>query len=482
LIEETEVKTIIQVLSEEERTRVHEASLDILENTGVRVETAQGRRLLEEAGARVDETSKIVRFPQRLVEESLNLAPQDFILGSRRPGADLKMNGGACTLCLDGCGTMVLDHQTGERRRATYADWHNVTRLADAVEEIGIYWTQIDPVDQGDTLADQVDFMCRVQRNFSKHIQDTIDSPEQAVWLKEVLQTVFGSREEIRQKHPMSFLLCPQSPLMIDRDYTEAYLALKGLNIPVAVMPMPQMGATAPASMISTVVQGNCEVLSMLCLLQAHEPGVPVIYAPALAVMDPRSATLKNASMEFSIMGAAATEMARYYGLPAESSPGGSDAHIPDIQCAYEGAAMALPTTLSWPDIIVGPGMLDGSMVSSLEQMLVDVEIFRFARQGHRGIVTEDKKWLTDVIQSVGPGGNYLCEPSTLSSIRSDEWFVSELGVHGSYEGWQAGGSRNFVEELKDRVDQILTYHEPLPLDEDIDRELDKICERTRAG
>ena len=34
------METVIQVLSEEERVRVHEASLEILEKTGVRVETA----------------------------------------------------------------------------------------------------------------------------------------------------------------------------------------------------------------------------------------------------------------------------------------------------------------------------------------------------------------------------------------------------------------------------------------------------------
>ena len=112
------METAIQVLSEEERVRVHEASLEILKNTGVRVETAQGRRILKEAGARVDDASKIVRFPQRLIEEALKSVATDFILGARRPGAELKMNGGDCTLCLDGCGTMTLDHKTGERRPA----------------------------------------------------------------------------------------------------------------------------------------------------------------------------------------------------------------------------------------------------------------------------------------------------------------------------------------------------------------------------
>jgi trimethylamine--corrinoid protein Co-methyltransferase len=474
------MKALLQVLSTEECARVHEESLQILEHTGVRVQTPVGRQILTDAGALVDEASRIVRFPKNLVEESLELAPEGFPLGARRPGADLMMNDGSCTLCLDGSGTMTLDRSTGERRLATYDDWRNVTRIADALDEIGMYWLQVEPSDASDTLADRVDYMCRVHRNFSKHVQDGISSPDHAPWLTEVLQTIFGSKEDIRKKHPMSFLLCPESPLVIDKEYTEAYLALGGWNIPAAVMPMPLMGATAPASMISTIVQGNCEVLSMLCLLQAHEPGLPFIYAPALAVMDPRNGRLRGASMEYSIMGAAATEMARYYGLPAESSPGGSDAHIPDIQCAYEGAAMTLPTALSWPDIVVGPGLLDGSMVSSLEELLIDVEIFRFAKQAHRGIVTDEEKWLTDVIKEVGPGGDYLAKPSTLSSVRSGEWLLSDLGVHDTYENWRASHKGEFLEEVREEVDQILATHEPMPLDEDVEKELDKICKRAK--
>ena len=109
---------------------------------------------------------------------------------------------------------MTLDHKTGERRPATYADWRDITRMADAVDEIGIYWGQVDPIDKKNTLADHVDYMCRVQRNFSKHVQDGIGEPEQAPWLLEVLQTIFGDKENVRRTHPLSFLLCPQSPLV----------------------------------------------------------------------------------------------------------------------------------------------------------------------------------------------------------------------------------------------------------------------------
>ena len=474
------MKTSVQVLSQDERHRVHEESLNILEKTGVRIETPLGRRILRDAGAQVDDINKIVKFPRALVESSLELVTRDFFLGSRRPIPDLTMNGGGSTLCLDGGGTMVLDSSTGQRRPATYDDWEKITRLADALDEIGVYWCQVVPSDRGKTLGDTVDYMCRVFRGFSKHIQDSPKADEEVPWFTEILQTVFGSKNDIKKNHPISCLLCPQSPLSIDNKYTEAYLALKGWKIPAAIMPMPLMGCSAPGSMISTLIQGNCEVLSMLCLLQANEPGVPVIYAPALAVMNPRTASPSYAAVGFSIMDMAATEMANYYGLPSESSPGGSDAHILDFQNAYESAALAIPTMLSWPDIVVGPGMLDGSMVSSLEKMLIDVEIFRLAKYVHRGLDTREERWLTDVISKVGPGGDYLCEKSTLAALRSDEWYISDLGFHEDFEKWSAGDRTTLQEEAREEVARILKKHEPLPLGNNVERELSHICKRAR--
>jgi len=76
----------IQVLNQDELTQVHERSLRILVHIGVRVESANARKILGDAGAQVDEKRRIVRFPQSLVEESLRAAPKDFTLGGRRPG------------------------------------------------------------------------------------------------------------------------------------------------------------------------------------------------------------------------------------------------------------------------------------------------------------------------------------------------------------------------------------------------------------
>jgi trimethylamine--corrinoid protein Co-methyltransferase len=450
--------------------------------TGVRVDTAQGRRILREAGAEVDENTNVVRFPRALVEESLRLAPQEFALGARRPGWELKLNAGECTLLIDGEAAFALDAETGERRAATTRDWLAATRLIDALDEVGVYWSMVEVSDRGETMADYVAYLRGVFRYFTKHVQDATSSPQQAPWLLEVLQVIFGDKEAIRRQHPLSYLLCPQSPLIIEGQHTDAYLALLGWDIPVAVMPMPLMGATAPGSLISTAVIGNCDVLATLCLIQAAAPGTPIIYAPVLAVIDPRSGRYSAGAIEGGLLGAAVTEMGRYYGLPVEGSGMGTDHHVPGIQAGYERAMNGLLPVLSWPDILVGPGLLGGSMILCPEQLLIDVEVFRMGRRAWQGIAAGEEFWLEDVIDRVGPGGEFLSDVSTVQGIRGGEWYVSRFGLHDSYEAWQAAGRPALLEEARARVEQILATHEPLPFDPEVERELERIQKRAEAA
>jgi trimethylamine--corrinoid protein Co-methyltransferase len=111
---------------------------------------------------------------------------------------------------------------------------------------------------------------------------------------------------------------------------------------------------------------------------------------------------------------------------------------------------------------------------------LIDVEVFRMCKQAQRGIVVDGAKWLGDVIDQVGPGGNFLAEYSTVDGIRDGEWYVSKFGVHDAFEGWEAAGRPSLVDEVRDKVDRILATHHPLPLEEDAERELDRIQKRAQ--
>jgi trimethylamine--corrinoid protein Co-methyltransferase len=474
------LKTYLRVLSDEEVAQVHERTLVILANTGVRVNTAKGRQYLKDAGALVDEDTKIVQFPRDLVEESLRLAPKEFSLGARRPGWDLPMNAGECALIADGEGISVIDRVTGEPRPSTHKDWLQATRLIDALDEVGVYWSMAERGDLDETLPNAVEYWRHVFRNFSKHVQDASPKAEYSPWLLEILQVVFGDRKAIRQRHPFSFLICPQSPLIIEEQHTDAYLALNGWEIPVAVMPMPLMGGTGPGNMISMTILCNCEVLAMLCLVQAADPGTPFIYAPVLAVMNPRTGLYSAGAIENALLSSAGIEIARYYGLPVEGTGGGTDTFAPGIQASYERAMNALIPMLSWPDLIVGSGLLGGSMIMSLEQQVIDAEVFRICVQAHHGIRTSEDKWLDEVIQQVGPGGNFLGEKSTVASIRSGEWLIPKIGVHQTLEAWLKAGKVDILEEAREKVDHILATHQPLPLDQEVENELEVICKRAR--
>ena len=218
----------------------------------------------------------------------------------------------------------------------------------------------------------------------------------------------------------------------------------------------------------------------MLCLVQAADPGTPFIWAPALAVMDPHTGMYSAGAIENALLSSAATEMGRYYGLPVIGGGGGTDTYVPGIQAGYERAMSSLFGTLSWPDLLVGPGLLGGSMILSLEQLVIDVEMFRMAKQAHRGISTHDEMWLEEVIQRVGPGGNFLGEKSTAINMRSGEWLIPKLGVHIAQNAWENSGKKDVLDEAREKVDQILKTHEPLPLEDDVQEELDMIYQKAQ--
>jgi trimethylamine--corrinoid protein Co-methyltransferase len=339
-----------------------------------------------------------------------------------------------------------------------------------------------EPGEGQGTIPDTINHWGNMFRNFSKHIQDSSSTVEESRWLMEVLQAVFGDKETIRQKHPYSFLVCPQSPLIIEGKHTDAYLELLGWDIPIAVMPMPLMGGTGPGNMISMTMLGNCEVLAVLCLIQAAAPGTPFIYAPALAVMNPRTGMLSSGAIENGLLSSAAIEMARYYELPVEGSGGGTDTHGPGIQATLERAMNAMLPMLSWPDLMVGAGLLGGSMILSLEQLIIDAEMFRMSKQAHRGILTHDEKLLDEVIQRVGPGGHFLGEKSTRSNLRSGEWLIPRLGFHDTLQSWENAGKIDVMEEAREKVEHILSTHKPLPLGEDVEMELDKIMKKAQEN
>jgi trimethylamine--corrinoid protein Co-methyltransferase len=474
------METTLRVLSDDECSRIHEETLKILSETGVRVDTAQGRKCLKQAGAAVDDNTHVVRMPRVLVEACLKQAPKEFSLGARRPDKTIRMNRGECGVILDGGAIYTYEAEACVRRPATREDWYLATRLGDSLDDIDAYWSVIEGC-WGHTPGDTVAYWKAVFQNFSKHVQDATMTPEQSRWMLEVFQVVFGGREEFRRTYPVSFILCPASPLIIEADYTDAYLETLEWGMPVAVMTMPLLGISGPGTLISELVLANCETLAMFCLIQSAAPGTPFIYAAAPVVADMHSGRFGSGEVEHSLLGAAVTEIARMYQLPVEASVGGSDQHIPCIQAGYERALNYTLPILARPDLLVAPGLLGGSTIFSPEQLMIDMEVIRRCKRLCRGIGSQAEQWLGEAITSLGSGGNYLRHGSTRRALRSGEIYFSQLGLHGAYEQWINSGSPDLLTEIRQQIREILASHHAMPLPEPAERELEYLERRARA-
>jgi len=475
------METFLRVLSDEECSRIHEESLKILSETGVRVDTALGRQYLKQAGARVDENTHNVKMPPRLVEESLKQAPKDFSLGAWRSEKTIPMNRGERGVILDGGAIYTYDAYARLRRPATIEDWFLATRLGDCLDDVAAYWSVVEGC-WGHTPADTVAYWKAVFQNFSKHIQDATMSPEESQWMLEVFQIVLGGKQEFRKTYPVSFVLCPASPLIIEAEYTDAYLATLDWGMPAAVMTMPLLGISGPGTLISELVLANCETLAMLCLIESAAPGTPFIYSAVPVVADMHSGRFGSGEVEHSLLGAAVTEIARMYHLPVEASVGGTDQHFPCIQAGYERALNYALPVLSRPDLLVAPGLLGGSTIFSPEQLMIDLEVIRRCKRLCRGIGTQAEQWLGEVIATVGMGGNYLAHSSTRRAVRSGEIYFSQLGSHGTYDQWVASGSPDLLTQIRQHIQELLASKQPQPLDDHMARELEFLEKRARAS
>jgi trimethylamine--corrinoid protein Co-methyltransferase len=475
------MQTVLRILSDDECSRIHEETLNILYETGIRVDTTRGRRALQLAGAIVDGGNHIVRFPRDLVEECIKQAPKNFILGSRRQDKSISMNQRQCAVVMDGGAIYTYDAEAGVRRPVTKEDWYTATRLADGLDDIDVYWSAVEGCwdkSPGDTVA----YWKAIFQNFSKHVQEATLNPEQSRWMLEVLRVIFGSREEFKRILPVSFILCPASPLIIEGEYTDAYLETLDWGIPVAIMTMPLYGLTSPASLISELVLANAETLAMLCLIQSVAPGTPFIYAAAPGLANMRSGRFGGGEVEHSLLGAAVTEIARMYNLPVEASVGGTDQHIPCIQAGYERALNYTLPVLKQPDLLVAPGLLGGATIFSPEQMMIDVEVIRRCKRLSMGIGSSTEKWLGEVIVTLGQGGNYLTHRSTRNAVRSGEVYDSRLGNHLPYEQWLNEGSPELIHQICQQVQELVATHRPLPLPENAERELEFLEKRARQA
>lgn len=463
-----------RLLAEPDLERVRGAAFAALERVGIGTNDDELRRLLAEHGQRVDAATGRIRLDPAFVSERVALAPTTVRLAARDPARDLVLDGTRGYLSPDGCAPHLLDPATGERRSSTKRDLGDLTRLADALPEVGLLWR---PVSANDVPA-PVRGLHEVEvqlRNTTKHLQTGAGTDRLgARGVVELLRTVAGGAEALRARPLLSSIQCVISPLFWDRGPLEAMRVYAEAGVPISVVSMAIACASAPATIGGLVVLTVAEVLSGLAILQTIHPGAPAIATGYPATMDLRSGALNLAAgPDDAFAEMACTEVLRSLGPPCATGIFSSGSKSPDWQAGAQGGLTAARAVFSPADLYNGAGGLYGANVFSPVQLVLDAELFGAAARWAEGHPLDEEHLALEEIERVGPEGHFLAEPHTLAHM--GELWRSRILDDASWEAWEAEGRPDAVARATAEARRILAEHEPEPLEEDLARELERI-------
>jgi trimethylamine--corrinoid protein Co-methyltransferase len=455
-------------MSENDKRMIHEAALDVMETVGVRVHSKAARDALKKAGAVVDAKGPDVKFPKGVVKTLLAKAPQKIVLAGRSKEFDLPVDGTHSYYTTDGCGIVVWDADKGTRRRSILEDIRRTTVISDYLPYLSIYIPMVVASDLPEKVH-VVNGMKVAMENTQKHVfsESTTTAAEARTQVKMAAEIV-GGVEELRKRHYLSAMLCTMSPLMLD-----AALVWAENHVPIHITGMAQAGISGPVTPAGDLVVNHAETLAVVCIAQAHSPGAPVIYGSVLTSMDPRTGSYMGGAPESTLLCSGAVQMARFCKLPNSVGGFGSGAKIPGVQACLENTTMAMDCARVGGEIVNGFGVPDGSTLLSYEQLLLDHEIARMVLTIFKGFDVNQDTVALDLIKKVGIGGTYLSQMHTMKHMK--EIMIPMLWDSDPYDMWVKKGAKDPMVVAREKVDEILKTHKPVPLEPSVSRKLDEI-------
>jgi trimethylamine--corrinoid protein Co-methyltransferase len=469
----------LDVLSQEDVQKIHTATLDIIENVGVRFPSEKVLDIWEAHGATVDRETSIVKVPARVIEDALKEAPASYDLAARDPAQDLPLDGNHVFLGTDGCGVEVMDIHTGQRRRSGIKDVEEIARVADKLEEIGFHWVAVSAQDRPPETRGLHELLA-VWENSSKHVQtESVYHEKEARAAVEMAAAIAGGKEALRKRPVLSIMQCTAPPLGHDGGSLEAALVAAEAGLPVGFMTMAACLTTGPATMAGTLAVGNAEVISATALIQLAYPGAPVFYAAAQTASDLRTGAYTGGGPEDFLFGAATNVLSDFYDIPLSMGSFATGAKRPDWQAGIENSLSTFMACVVMSDMLLGAGLLHGSRIWSYAQLLMDCEIFSIIHKVMEGIPVSDETLALDTIRSVGPGGNFLSQKHTLNHMR--DVFLPQFMDRRPYNVWEEkqDGAEDWALH---KAKEILAGHQPEPLEAKLSAELRRIIADLEAG
>jgi trimethylamine--corrinoid protein Co-methyltransferase len=448
--------TPMKVLSGDEINRIHEASIDILENCGVKVFNVKMLDFLRERGLVVDMDQKVVRFSRAVIEDALSSIPQHFEVHDREGRLLFDLGGGRPRIAAGHNAIFWVDGETGETRPSRVADVELFAHLCEQLEFIDMIGIPVMPQDVKVPTLSLLYGVKAVIENSRKPVFFSTDNERVNNAVIDLLRVAF--KGDLREQVYGISQLSPTSPLYWEEHVIDAIMDTVPTGVPLAILPEPNAGVSAPFTLAGLLTVNNAECLSGLAMIQLLGPGAKVLYANSWTVTDMRTGAALVGSTETSICRVAGAQLARFYRCPCHTTAPNSDNHAHDEQNAWEKTFSQFCSVASGNDLIVNCGMFATGMTCSNEQLIMDEEISAMSVRIAEGIAVNDETVALPLIKEIGPGPageGYLTAGHTLRWLRAGEYLEPRVSVRGSRAVWESGGATDTYGLARDRVREM---------------------------
>ena len=464
---------LLAIWPDEAIDAIHLASLAVLERAGVRVESPAAHDLLLAAGCTAAQGQRVL-VPRAVVQQALDACPASYTLAARDPRKSLAMDAEPAQSYVHNMGGArdVSDARSGVSRRATLRDQARAARIMHHLvnqQQVTSLW---QPQDVPDLLEPLYSYLVLAFETDKAIGGPGISHPFQAHYLQQMAQAVTGA-DGAGGRYPVDLAFSPVSPLILGGEVTDALIAqVRRGGVVVEILPCPAAATTAPGTIAAALAQQNAEVLAGVVLTQAVSPGTPVYYGPRLSAVDPRSGVVVAGTPETGVASIGAVLLARRYGLACDCYGPDSDSKVVDAQVGYERMINTLLGLAARPRLVSGVGSVQAGVASSPEVLVIDDEIFNYARYPFT-----PRPWDADaldvdaIVDGALSGHGFLGTKHTRRYIRS-EFLTPLLSYRGGLADWLNSGRSGLVDTASERAAE-LERREPLGLPGDV---LDALC------
>ena len=453
---------LLAVLSDREVQSIHEASIEILATTGVAIESDDVRKLLVEKGASCD--GVIVKFSKSLIEDCVAKNRRRIQLTDRN-GKDLFLLGDGGVRFAGGHNAVfVMDSKNGERRNSTIRDVETFSVLCEHLEDIDLIGVPLNPSDAPPKtmLAHAV---AAIMRNSRKPIFFSSESREVNLAIMELALALTGQKN-FKERSYLISQLSTTSPLFWEKGAAEALVACAKAGLPVAFLPQPIAGLTAPYTLAGNITVHNTEVISGVVIAHLVNPGTPLIYAAAWTSYDMRHSNVVIGRPEEALMRIAGAQMARHYNMVSHSIGPDADSNLHDEQMGWEKMMSGMAAALSGNDLIVNAGMFGTGMTVTNEQLILDNEMNRFVKRIRKGIAVNESTVAKSLIMEKGARGSFIDTDHTLEHLRTGEHIEPTVIKALNYEDWRKEGMPDCATLASRKVESLLRLDNPSRLDD----------------